>query len=120
MKRKMFLVGLISFMMIIGLTFTACGSGGGSPSNVAKQFYTALEKGDAKAAGELMTPESAQMIVMFMEKAKGAITDKGGIDHSEETINGDTAIVKTTFKDGSTEELSLVKVDGKWKVTIDK
>jgi hypothetical protein len=55
-----------------------------------------------------------------MEKAKGMVAAKGGITNTEETIDGDTAIVETTFKDGSTEELNLVKVDGKWKVTIDK
>ncbi|MDR2476769.1 MAG: DUF4878 domain-containing protein [Treponema sp.] len=115
MKKYSFLLGLIGFMLIIG-----CSKGGGSPSDVAKQLYTALEKGDAKTVGELMTPEAAQMMTMFMEKAKGMVTAKGGITSTEETIDGDTAVVKTTFKDGSIEELEFVKIDGKWKVTINK
>ena len=119
MKKTLFLIGVVSFALIIGFTVLGCG-GGGSPSSVVKQLFTAIEKGDAKNLNELMTPESAAMMGMFMEKAKGSMTEKGGITKTEETINGDTAVVKATFKDGSTDELKLVKVDGKWKVTIDK
>ena len=120
MKKYSFLVGLIGFTLIIGFVIVGCSKGGGSPSDVAKQLYVAIEKGDAKTVGELMTPEAAQMMTMFMEKAKGMVAAKGGITGTEETIDGDTAVVKTTFKDGSTEELEFVKVDGKWKVTINK
>lgn len=120
MKKTFSLIGLISLILIIGLAIVGCSKGGGSPSNVAKQLYAAIEKGDAKTIGELMTPEAAQMMVMFLEKAKGMITAKGGITKTEETINGDKAVVKTTFKDGSTEELNFVKIDGKWKANIEK
>jgi hypothetical protein len=120
MRRTLYFAGFIGFILIIGLTVFGCAKGGGSPSSVSKQFYTALEKGDTKAVNELMTPESAEMMAMFMEKAKGTIASKGGVTKTEETINGDTAVVKTTFKDGSTEELNLVKVDGKWKIIMKK
>jgi hypothetical protein len=120
MRKNWFSIGLISLMLIIGLAIIGCSKGGGSPSSVARQLYAALEKGDAKAVGELMVPEAAQAMLMFAEKAKGMIAAKGGITNTEEIIDGDTAVVKTTFKDGTVEELSLVKVDGKWKVTINK
>ena len=120
MRRNLFLVGFIGFIMIIGLTVFGCGKGGGSPSSVTKQFYTALEKGDQNAINELMTEKDAQMMSMFMEKAQGTVSARGGVAKTEETIDGDTAKVKTTFKDGSTEELNLVKIDGKWKVTMEK
>jgi hypothetical protein len=120
MKKFLFLVRLISLMLVIGFLVIGCGKGGGSPSDVAKQLYTALEKGDAKTVGELMTPEAAQTMTMFMEKVKGMVVAKGGITNTEETIDGDTAVVKTTFKDGTTGELEFVKVDGKWKATINK
>jgi len=38
----------------------------------------------------------------------------------KETINGDKATVNVTYKDGSTDDISLVKVKGDWKVTIEK
>lgn len=119
MKKTFSLTVLISLVLIIGLAVVGCGKGG-SPSSVTRQLYAAIEKGDAKTIGELMTPEAAQMLVMFLEKAKGMVIAKGGITKTEETINGDNAVVTTTFKDGTTEELDLVKIDGKWKVNMEK
>jgi len=120
MKKYLFSIGIVCFALIVTFTLIGCGKVGNSPSSVARKFYTALEKGDSKAIGEVMTPEAAQMMAMFMEKAKGMIVAKGGIVKTEEEIDDDTAVVTTTFKDGTTEELNLVKIDGKWKVTIDK
>jgi ketosteroid isomerase-like protein len=122
MKRNFFLTVFI--LLIIGLMITGCSSSG-KPSSVVKKFYTAIEKGDTAAFNELMTPDSAQMMIMFAEKAKGMLDEKAdsgsitnAISKMEETINGDTATVKTIFKDGSTENLDLVKVDGKWKISM--
>ena len=122
--------GIISVMLIIGLAVIGCGGGkgGNSPSGVAKQFYTAAEKGDVKAMTALMDPDSAQLIAAMAEKIEGTaenegsikknVREKGGIIKAEEAIEDDTAKVTLTFKDGSTENLDLVKIDGKWKVTI--
>ncbi|MDR2481248.1 MAG: DUF4878 domain-containing protein [Spirochaetaceae bacterium] len=118
-KRALFLVGFTGFVLAAGLLI-GCNKGESSPSDVTRQLYMALEKGDAKTIGELMTPEAAQTMAVFSEKMKGVVAAKGGITSAEETIDGDTAMVRTTFKDGSTEVLNLVKIDGKWKVTINK
>jgi ketosteroid isomerase-like protein len=120
MKRILFSIGTISFLLIIGLTVLGCGGSGGSPSSVVKRLYTAFEKGDTKAVNELMEPEAAAMMVMFIEMAKEQAAQTGSITKTEETIDGDTAVVKATFKDGSTDDYDLVKVGGKWKVTIKK
>ena len=120
MKKNLFSIGLVSLILIIGLALAGCSKGGGSPSSIARQFYAALEKSDSKAIGELMTPDAAATMLVFAEKAKGMIAAKGSIKSTKETINGNTAVVKATFTDGSTEELNFVKVDGKWKVTIEK
>jgi len=127
--KRIFTIGLISIMLIIGLVFISCG-GGNSPSAVAKQFYAAAEKENFKAMGDLMEPESAQIMAALAEKMEGsageeggmgeAVKEKGGIVNTEETIDGDTATVRLTFKDESTEELKLVRIDGKWKVTLAK
>jgi hypothetical protein len=55
-----------------------------------------------------------------MEKAKGQMVDKKGVASTEEKIDGDKAVVKVTYKDGSTDDINLIKVDGKWKVTVAK
>jgi hypothetical protein len=67
-----------------------------------------------------MEPESAGLMLMFMEKAQGMLTEQGSITNTEETITGDTAVVIVTFQDGSTEQYDLVRRDGKWLVTFDK
>jgi ketosteroid isomerase-like protein len=118
MKRCFYFTGLISLMLIIGLAVTSCG--GSSPANVVKQLHTAIEKGDAKKIGELMTPEAAGMITMMGDKAKGMLASYGPITHTKETIDGDTATVVVTYKNGETSDFDLVKVDGKWKVSMDK
>jgi len=112
------LIGLVALVAIIGLVVTSCG--GGSPSAVTKKAIAAVEKGDKKGVEATFTPEAASLINAMLEKAKGQFEKKGGIDKMKETINGDKATVKVTYKDGTTDDISLVKVNGKWKVTIEK
>jgi hypothetical protein len=119
MKKHFSFIGLISLLLIIGILVIGC-SGGGSPTSVVKKLHTAIEKGDAKAIGQLMTPEAAQMMAMMGEKAKGMIATYGGVAKTEETIDGNNAVVKVTYKNGETGDFELIKIDGKWKVTIDK
>jgi hypothetical protein len=99
--------------------FTACG-GGNSPSSVVRQLFTAIEKSDTDKINEVMTAEAAPLMLMFAEKAKGMIKEQGKIVKTDEKIDGDTATVTVTFEDGSTEDFSLIKVDGKWKITMEK
>jgi len=120
MKKYIFLLGLISIMLIVGMTFIGCGKGGGSPSSVVTQLHTAIEKGNAKAISDLTTPEAGQIINMFGEKAGGMLAEKGGIERTEETIDGDEAVVRVFYKDGDYDDYDLVKIDGKWKVAIEK
>jgi len=120
MKKNISLIGLISILLIVGLSVIGCGKGGGSPSNVVKQLHVAIDKQDAKAIGRLATPEAAEMINMFGEKGKGMLAEKGGIVKTEEIINGDTAIVTVTYKNDETDDYELVKIDGKWKISLDK
>jgi ketosteroid isomerase-like protein len=113
MKRVMLVVGIVCVVFLAG-----CGND--SPSSVARKFYAAVEKNDAKAMGQVATPETVQMMVMFGEKAAGMVAANGKITKTTEKINGDTAVVILTFANGETENLDLIKVNGKWKVTISK
>ena len=114
MKRVVF------FALIICVAFIAsCGSSSDSPSSVARKFFNAVEKGDSKAMAEVATAETVQLMAMFGEKAKGMATENGKIKSTTEQIDGDTAIVTITFENDETEDLTLKKIDGKWKVAID-
>jgi hypothetical protein len=91
-----------------------------SPSSVVRKFCTAIEKNDAKAMEQVATPQTVLIITMFGEKLQGVMVTRGKIISTTEEINGDTAVVVVTFEDGTTENLDLIKVDGKWKVTFKK
>jgi len=112
------ILGIIALAAIIGMTMVACG--GDSPTSVVKKLHTAIQKGDTNAYDKLMTPQGAQMLAMLGDKAKGSLDSYGGIDRTEETIEGDKAKVKVTYKNGETGDFDLEKVDGKWLVTANK
>ncbi|MDR3276049.1 MAG: DUF4878 domain-containing protein [Treponema sp.] len=118
MAKKGFWLGIPVMVLVFGLML-AC-SGASSPSDAVKQFYAACEKGDANAAAELMTADAAPWASMFMSQLAGQIAETGGIVETSEVINGETAVVTITLKDGSTNDFDLVKVDGKWKITLNK
>jgi ketosteroid isomerase-like protein len=113
MKRVTILAGFFCVLFIAG-----CSSD--SPSSVARKFYAAVEKNDAKAMGQVSTAETVQMMSMFSEKAAGMAAANGKIKSTTEKIDGDTAVVTLTFENGETSDLDLKKVNGKWKVAISK
>ena len=118
MRKRVSLAGIIGLLLIIIVVVIGCGRGGASPSSVIRQLYTAIERGNTAAINELMVQEAAGMMIMFLSKAQEGLAEQGGIESTEETIDGDTASVIVTFRDGSTQEYDLVRVDGKWKVTF--
>jgi major membrane immunogen (membrane-anchored lipoprotein) len=110
----------IIFAVFVCVVFlAACGSSD-SPSAVARKFYTAVEKNDLKAMGQVATPQTVQMMAMLGEKASGIVAANGKIKSTSEEIDGDTAVVIFTFENGETMNVDLNKIDGKWKVVIDK
>jgi len=109
--------GLISLILIIGTALAGC-AGGGSPSSVVRQLHTAIEQGDNKTITDLTVSEAAGVIIKMMQTLQQTYADTGGIAKTEQTINGDTASVKVTYKNGDSDNYDLIKVDGKWKVTV--
>ena len=126
MKKTISLIGIISLALIVGLAVISCGGGGSSPESVVKEFYTAVERGNANKMLELSTPESAGMINMVAgmmedEKVKGQLEERGGIVTTEVTsISDNNATVTATFANGDDDNFDLVKVDGKWKIDLSK
>jgi ketosteroid isomerase-like protein len=112
---------MLAVILVLGLVFASCG-GGSSPGDTVKKFYAALEKYDVKGLEATATPETVQLLTLFggEEKIKKAIKDQGKITIVSETIDGDTATVAVAYEGGDEEEIDLIKVDGKWKVTINK
>jgi 2-methylaconitate cis-trans-isomerase PrpF len=109
MKREMFLAGVIC-LLIIGCAAS------NNPTAVTKNFFTAIQKNDTKAMGKYATPETISLITMFGTKMQGAISAYGKITATTEAIDGDTATVTVSFENGEDTDITLKKIDGKWKV----
>ncbi|GHU80966.1 hypothetical protein FACS189468_2290 [Spirochaetia bacterium] len=123
MKQNKVMKGLLAAVfaasLVIGMA--SCGGGkGASPSTVVKNFYAAVEKGDAKKVAEYCTPETGAMLSSLGEKLTESTKETGKVTGTTETIDGDTAQVEVTFEKGDPQTLDLVKVDGKWLITVKK
>jgi hypothetical protein len=84
-----------------------------------------MEKGDTKTLLSLSIPKVHPIINIMgseaiKELAKEKIAENGRIESYTHSIDGDTATVTITFTKGGTETEKLLKVDGKWKIAIDK
>jgi len=116
MKRLLIGAALICVVLFIA----GCRRDNNTPSAVMREFWTAVQSGDAAAMGRTATPETVQMIVMFGEKGQAMLAAYGGITNTIEEIDGDTAVVTVTFENGETGEFYLIRVDGNWRVHITK
>ncbi len=130
---------LIFGVLFLGSLFllNSCGSGSSSsPAATVKEFSNKVEKGDFEGAigciatdGKPVDKEAKGKLTLLLGMAKGEVEKKKGIKNMEvisETIDpdGKTATVKMkfTYGDGSVNEESnsLVKEDGKWKLSLQK
>jgi hypothetical protein len=130
---------LILGVLILGalVLLNSCESGSSSsPAATVKEFSTKVEKGDFEGAigciatdGKAVDKEAKGKLTLLLGMAKGEVDKKKGIKDMEvlsETIDpdGKTATVKMkfTYGDGSVNEESnsLVKEDGKWKLSLQK
>ena len=118
MNKTLKLTSLLCIIGLICFSITSC-SHGGSPSAVIRQLHTAVEKGDTKTINELVVPEVSGLFMKMLGELQSELAQTGGIARMEEKINGDTAIVTVTYRNGDTEQYDLVKRNGKWKGTID-
>jgi outer membrane lipoprotein-sorting protein len=115
MKKGFLVCGLVIIALLAGC------SAASSPKAAVDKFYKAVEKNDTKAMAEVATEETVQMMAMFGSAFQQQMKEKGKFKIGTETIDGDTAVVTLIYDDSEEEDtVDLVKVDGKWKVAINK
>lgn len=107
--------GIFAFCLVLVVLLAGC-SAANTPSAVVREYYKALEKNDPKALAKVTTEKSAKNLAQFATKARDHVVALGMIKTVTEEINGDTAVVTVTFET-DTEEIDVIKVDGKWKVS---
>lgn len=120
MKYKKTFLALIASL---GLLFAAgCGGNPTTPEDVAKCYVEALLDGDVKKADKLSTERTAKVNGMFSSMIKqqkeqnpDQFKDAGKIKSVD--VDGDKA---TVYFEGDNGSLTLVKVDGAWKVDVKK
>lgn len=111
-------------LLVLGSILSCGSSGGGSPSDVVNLYLDRMDVMDIEGAKKYCTERTASMLDMAkaMHESMGSPGNpdrakREDIEIQSETIDGDKAIVSTINK--ATQEvtsLSLVKVDGKWKI----
>lgn len=113
---------LCSFAMVVlaALCFTGCSKG---PDSVALDFQKSLVDKDFKKAGELCSKRTQPLIAMAASMGANEAEEMKGVTFEvvNTKIDGDKATVSLkNSKDGKTEDVTLVKEDGDWKVDINK
>jgi len=120
-----------TFMLIafVSFGFLASCSNDSNPEAVAEKFLNHVNKGEFKEAKEYCDEQTAQLIGMMESMVAGKKEEMKNADAKVEIISSEVKEDKATVKykisnpkEPATAEqtLQLVKVDGKWKVTIDK
>lgn len=122
MNRKKWLVGA-TLVMAASLVLVGCGGGG--PDGAVKGYYNAMNAGKYAEAIEYLGPAIAEFAKFDGGKSMSdEMTNNGTmtkVEILESNIRGEGAEVKARihFKDGGVrdENISLVKQEGKWKIT---
>ncbi len=114
------MMGLLAISLIIGAFCVSC-SETNTPTAAVKAFYEAIEKGDAAALGKVTTPETATLMTALMSMAQANLVSNPIQSYTEQIADdGNTAVVTITSQDNSTADIDVVKIDGKWLVSINK
>jgi hypothetical protein len=128
MKTKRFLSVGAAFMVkaavVLVLVLAAGCSAANTPTAAVRAYYKAVEKNDLKSLVKVLTEQGAQNITGLdaetLAVVRGAVQEYvaalGAVKSETEEIDGDNAVVTVTFENGE-EKVSVIKVDGKWKVT---
>lgn len=114
---KTFVIALLSAVI------TSCG-GGDSPKSVAENFLKAMNKMDFETAKKYGSEDTGKLLDMMSSFAKlmpDSAKKERSFEMKDEKINGDKATVTYVSSGEEGEQtVSLIKVDGKWKVAMGK
>jgi hypothetical protein len=126
MKKILFSLAIV---VIAAMTIVSCG-GKNDPKTVAKSFLEALNKMDYKTAKKFGTPETGKMLEMLEsfssmvpDSIKNLSKNSTVVIKGEPKIEGDkcTVVATTTIAGESKDEnVTLVKIKGKWLVNMSK
>ena len=104
------------FVSLFLLVLTGCADG---PSKVTKKYLETLEgKHDINLVEEICTPEYNKL-AMHWDFDFGEMRRRKVDNYSHHTIKGNTATAYVVLDNGAVEEIGLVKLGGKWRISHD-
>jgi hypothetical protein len=111
MKKNIFFPLITGFIFLLYSCYAP-----DSPSAAVKNAFAAAEKADWDKFDEYSTSD-VELRYLIQDSMRGFLDGYGALkDIISETVNGDQATVKATFKKGKDYDLQLIKHDGKWKI----
>jgi hypothetical protein len=121
-----FMKRILPFILVCGILLSLCSCSNNSPKAVAEKFLLSVAKADLEEAKKVSDSTTRELLdqanylnmVPDSVKAEGRKLTVTILDVKE---NGDKAVV--TYKTSKLDEkqlLTLVKINGKWLVQLDK
>lgn len=117
---------MIGAMLMSTISLALVGCGGGGPEGTVKKWFNAMNEGKHSEAVKYLAPALAEFAKMDGGKAMSDDMTNSGtmskleIVSSEVRGEGATVNARVHYKDGGVEDqtVTLVKIDGDWKVTL--
>jgi hypothetical protein len=116
MKRLFLMLALGCF---VAISFSSCKSKTESPEKVVEAFLKHMSGGDIDKAIPLATAETAEMLKEWQKEGFNIYLDNL-IENIECTMISDTQAECSFLADGNRAMLEVMKIDGKWKVHMEK
>ena len=110
-------ISVVAFTMLTACSKDSSPAEAPSPAAVTQQFYEDMDAGKLEPAKAFLTPESA-VIIQRVAEGQGleAFRFDAEATRFSERIHGDTAVVSMEVPGKPPSSVSLVKLDGQWKI----
>lgn len=104
------------FLFLTSALLVSCSNSAGE---VAEKFTEAVAKGQVDEAKEYATEATGKLL--DFAASMGAAKVRSNVDYTivKDSVVDDRAWVTLEDQKGNREEVDLVKIDGKWLVTVD-
>jgi hypothetical protein len=115
MKKNIFFPLITGFIFLLYSCYAP-----NSPSAAVRNAFAAAEKGDWDKFDEYSIGGTGEFFItrsLIISRTMGFLDRYGGLKNIiSETVNGNQATVKATFKKGKDYDLQLIMHDGRWKI----
>lgn len=111
----------VLLFLFVSVLFVSCNTN--SPQATAEKFTQSMANGDMESAKKYVTTGTASLLDMVTKMSGDSIPKYPDFKFKmiKDSIVGDTAAwITYTSPIGNQEELTLVKQDGQWKVSMGK